>query len=68
MYFFFSLVNPDVLVVRCFIRPSRQVEACVDFECDYVDVNGEVPFTHKVSRFNMLRINVKLTKLKCEND
>ena len=25
------------------------VEACIDFDCDYVDVNGEVPFTHKVS-------------------
>ena len=24
------------------------VEACIDFECDYVDVNGEVPFTHKL--------------------
>ena len=24
------------------------VEACIDFDCDYVDVNGEVPFTHKL--------------------
>ena len=26
-----------------------QVEACIEFDCDYVDVNGEVPFTHKVT-------------------
>ena len=24
------------------------VQACIDFDCDYVDVNGEVPFTHKL--------------------
>ena len=24
------------------------VEACLDYDCDYVDVNGEVPFTHKL--------------------
>jgi short subunit dehydrogenase-like uncharacterized protein len=24
------------------------VQACIDYDCDYVDVNGEVPFTHKL--------------------
>jgi len=28
------------------------VEACIDFDCDYVDVNGEVPFTHKLIDFH----------------
>jgi len=24
------------------------VQACLEYDCDYVDVNGEVPFTHKL--------------------
>jgi len=28
------------------------VEACVSFNCDYVDVNGEVPFTHKLLKYH----------------
>ena len=24
------------------------VEGCIEYDCDYVDVNGEVPFTHKL--------------------
>lgn len=39
--------------VRVCVCPSMDpllwVEACIDFDCDYVDVNGEVPFTHRVS-------------------
>eukprot|EP00667_Euglena_gracilis_P022221 EG_transcript_24640 len=28
------------------------VEACVLFQCDYVDVNGELPFTHNIVYFH----------------
>eukprot|EP00667_Euglena_gracilis_P005397 EG_transcript_5435 len=28
------------------------VEACIIYECDYVDVNGELPFTHNLTRLH----------------
>ena len=43
--------NFSLFIISLRIKKTK-VEACIEYDTDYIDVNGEIPFTHKIVEYH----------------